>query len=131
MRSSTSWRCMKTPRLGSPQATPRHPANPPSSICIPIQDWHMPSEISTTFIPRAPRFSETEGQKTQARSLDEPLLSDALLGLARQHTKWCWEVRHAAEVPAAMARAFKIAQTPPTGPVFLSLPVNVMEERAD
>jgi benzoylformate decarboxylase len=30
-----------------------------------------------------------------------------------------------------MARAFKEAQTPPTGPVFLSLPVNVMEERAD
>jgi benzoylformate decarboxylase len=35
------------------------------------------------------------------------------------------------EIPAAMARAFKIAQTPPSGPVFLSLPVNVMEERAE
>jgi len=54
-----------------------------------------------------------------------------MLELARQHTKWCWEVHHAAEIPAAMARAFKISQTPPTGPVFLSLPVNVMEERAE
>src|SRR5262245_20730957 len=54
-----------------------------------------------------------------------------MLELARQHTKWCWEVHHASEIPVAMARAFKIAQTPRTGPVFLSLPVNVMEERAE
>ncbi|HKA20113.1 MAG TPA: thiamine pyrophosphate-binding protein [Blastocatellia bacterium] len=73
----------------------------------------------------------TAGQQDTRSMLDEPLLYADMLELARQHTKWCWEVRHAAEVPAAMARAFKIAQTPPTGPVFLSLPVNVMEERAD
>jgi benzoylformate decarboxylase len=30
-----------------------------------------------------------------------------------------------------MARAFKTARTQPTGPVFLSLPVNTMEERAE
>jgi benzoylformate decarboxylase len=73
----------------------------------------------------------TAGQQDTRSMLDEPLLYADMLELARQHTKWCWEVRHAAEIPAAMARAFKIAQTPPTGPVFLSLPVNVMEERAD
>jgi benzoylformate decarboxylase len=73
----------------------------------------------------------TAGQQDTRSMIDEPLLYADMLELARQHTKWCWEVRHAAEVPAAMARAFKIAQTPPTGPVFLSLPVNVMEERAE
>jgi benzoylformate decarboxylase len=73
----------------------------------------------------------TAGQQDSRSMLDEPLLYADMLELARQHTKWCWEVRHAAEIPAAMARAFKIAQTPPTGPVFLSLPVNVMEERAE
>ncbi|HXG67589.1 MAG TPA: thiamine pyrophosphate-dependent enzyme, partial [Blastocatellia bacterium] len=46
-------------------------------------------------------------------------------------TKWAWEVKTAAEIPAALARAFTISQTPPTGPVFLSLPVNLMEERAE
>src|SRR5262245_10653326 len=73
----------------------------------------------------------TAGQQDTRAMLDEPLLYADMLELARQHTKWCWEVHHAAEIPAAMARAFKIAQTPPTGPVFLSLPVDVMEERAE
>ncbi len=73
----------------------------------------------------------TAGQQDTRSMIDEPLLYADMLALARQHTKWCWEVHHAAEIPQAMARAFKIAQTPPTGPVFLSLPVNVMEERAE
>jgi benzoylformate decarboxylase len=73
----------------------------------------------------------TAGQQDTRAMLDEPLLYADMLELARQHTKWCWEVHHAAEIPPALARAFKIAQTPPTGPVFLSLPVNVMEERAE
>ena len=63
--------------------------------------------------------------------IDDPLLCANLLDLTRQHTKWVWEAHHAAEVPVVMARAFKVAQTPPTGPVFVSLPVNVMEERAE
>ena len=73
----------------------------------------------------------TAGQQDTRGMIEEPLLCADMLDLARQHTKWQWEVHHAAEVPAAMARAFKIAATPPTGPVFVSFPVNVMEERAD
>lgn len=73
----------------------------------------------------------TAGQQDTRAMIDEPLLYANMLELARQHTKWAWEVRHASEIPAAMARALKLAQTAPTGPVFLSLPVNVMEERAD
>ena len=73
----------------------------------------------------------TAGQQDTRAMIDEPLLYADMLELARQHTKWCWEVHHASEIPVAMARAFKIAQTPPTGPVFLSIPVNVMEERAE
>src|ERR1051325_6723860 len=73
----------------------------------------------------------TAGQQDTRSMIDEPLLYADMLELARQHTKWCWEVRHAAEVPAALARAFKIALTPPTGPVFLSLPVEGREEGAE
>lgn len=72
----------------------------------------------------------TAGQQDTRAMIDEPLLYADMLELARQHTKWAWEVHHASEIPAAMSRAFKIAQTPPTGPVFVSLPVDVMEERA-
>jgi len=73
----------------------------------------------------------TAGQQDTRAMIEEPLLTADMLELARQHTKWVWEARHAEEIPAVMARAFKIAETPPTGPVFVSLPVNVMEERAD
>jgi benzoylformate decarboxylase len=73
----------------------------------------------------------TAGQQDTRAMIDDPLLCADLLQLTRQHTKWVWEAHHASEVPAVMARAFKTAQTPPTGPVFVSLPVNVMEERAE
>ena len=73
----------------------------------------------------------TAGQQDTRATLDEPLLCADMVGMAGPFTKWAYEVHHAAEIPPAMARAFKIAETPPTGPVFLSLPVNVMEERAD
>ncbi|MCI0487170.1 MAG: thiamine pyrophosphate-binding protein [Blastocatellia bacterium] len=73
----------------------------------------------------------TAGQQDTRALISEPLLTADLLELTRQHTKWAWEARHASEVPACLARAFQIAETPPTGPVFLSFPVNVMEERAE
>ena len=71
----------------------------------------------------------TAGQQDTRSMLDEPLLYADMIELARQHTKWAWEVRTAAEIPRALARAFTIARTPPTGPVFVSLPVNLTEER--
>lgn len=73
----------------------------------------------------------TAGQQDTRAMLDEPLLYADMLELARSSTKWAWEARHAAEIPQAIARAFKTAETAPSAPVFLSLPVNVMEERAD
>jgi benzoylformate decarboxylase len=73
----------------------------------------------------------TAGQQDTRAMIEEPLLYGNMVEVARQYTKWAWEVGHAAEIPVAIARALKIAQTPPTGPVFLSLPVNAMEERLD
>jgi benzoylformate decarboxylase len=73
----------------------------------------------------------TAGQQDTRAMIDEPLLTADMVELARQHSKWAWEVRHASEIPACLARAFKTAETPPTGPVFISLPVNTMEESAD
>jgi len=73
----------------------------------------------------------TAGQQDTRSMLDQPLLYADMIELARQHTKWAWEVRTAAEIPRALQRAFTIARTPPTGPVFVSLPVNLMEERSE
>ncbi|HYP29818.1 MAG TPA: thiamine pyrophosphate-binding protein [Blastocatellia bacterium] len=73
----------------------------------------------------------TAGQQDSRAMIDEPLLYADMLEIARQHTKWVWEVRHASEIPRVFARAFQISRTPPTGPVFVSLPVDVMEARAE
>lgn len=73
----------------------------------------------------------TAGQQDTRSLIDEPLLQADMVELARQHTKWAWEVKSAAEIPRALARAFTIATTPPTAPVFISLPVNLMEEKAE
>jgi benzoylformate decarboxylase len=73
----------------------------------------------------------TAGQQDTRAMIQEPLLYGDMLEAVRQYTKWSWEARHASDIPVALARAFKVATTPPTGPVFISLPVNAMEERAE
>jgi benzoylformate decarboxylase len=73
----------------------------------------------------------TAGQSDTRMLLEEPTLSGDLVQMCRQYTKWSGEVRYATEVPVAIRRAFRTASTPPTGPVFLSLPWNVLDEEAE
>ena len=73
----------------------------------------------------------TAGQQDSRSLIGEPLLQANMIEMVRQHTKWAWEVRSAAEIPFALSRAFTIATTTPTAPVFLSLPVDAMEQEAE
>lgn len=45
--------------------------------------------------------------------------------------KWSAEPAVASEVPAVLAHAIHLAQTPPTGPVFVSLPMDDMDVELD
>ena len=58
----------------------------------------------------------------------EPMLGHDLAAIAAPLVKWSAQVEHADEMAAVMARAFKIANEPPHGPVFVALPINVMEQ---
>ncbi|MBI4298365.1 MAG: thiamine pyrophosphate-binding protein [Chloroflexi bacterium] len=73
----------------------------------------------------------TAGQSDTRMLLSQPVLSGDLVQMVHQYTKWSAQVHHASELPTAVRRAFKEAKTPPTGPVFLSLPWNVLDEEAD
>lgn len=70
------------------------------------------------------------GQQHTDLLLQEPLLASDLVQVARQYTKWSHELRSADELPQVLQRAFKLATTPPTGPVFLALPWNLLLEEA-
>ena len=49
-----------------------------------------------------------------------------LVEMTRQFTKWSAEVHRADRIPEYLNRAFKVASTPPTGPVYLALPSNLL-----
>src|SRR5438067_8698005 len=70
----------------------------------------------------------TAGQQEQGHGLLEPMLYEPLVPVAQPLAKWAIEVTRAADLPRIIHRAAKIALTPPTGPVFLSLPGDVLDE---
>jgi benzoylformate decarboxylase len=73
----------------------------------------------------------TAGQQDTRMRLRDPLLSHDLVAMARPVTKWSAEPQSADEMAPLMRRAFKIANQPPTGPVFVALPINVMEQETE
>ena len=73
----------------------------------------------------------TAGQQDTRLLLGEPILAGDMVQMTEQFTKWSHEVRSAAEAPAALRRAIALATTPPTGPVFLSLPMDLMTDVVD
>ncbi|MFP4626993.1 MAG: thiamine pyrophosphate-binding protein [Natronomonas sp.] len=62
---------------------------------------------------------------------EEPILSGDLVDMIDQFTKWSDEVLDVASLPTMLRRAFRVALTPPTGPVFLGLPLDVMLSETD
>ncbi|GLS22474.1 benzoylformate decarboxylase [Labrys miyagiensis] len=70
----------------------------------------------------------TAGQQDSRHTITDPLLFGDLVQVARPAVKWAQEVTHADQLPILVRRAFHDASAPPPGPVFLSLPMDVMEE---
>ena len=70
----------------------------------------------------------TAGQQDTRHLADEPWLSGDLVALAHPVMKWAAEARHGADVGPMLRRAFALARTPPCGPVFLSLPMDILGE---
>lgn len=72
----------------------------------------------------------TAGQQDTRMRMRSPLLSHDLVAMAAPVTKWSVEPASADEIGPIMQRAFKIAQEHPAGPVFVALPINVMEQES-
>lgn len=62
---------------------------------------------------------------------EEPVLSGHLVETAEPHVKLAVEAKRAEGLPSLLRRAFRTALTPPTGPVFVALPMDVMTAETD
>lgn len=69
----------------------------------------------------------TAGQQDTRHGHIDPLLSGNLVGIAGPVMKWAHEVLHPDQIPVMLRRALHDSTAAPSGPVFLSLPIDVME----
>lgn len=73
----------------------------------------------------------TAGQHDQKFNVMEPILWADLPPIARPLVKWSAEVHRVEDLPRMLHRAITTALAPPTGPVFLSLPGDILNAEAD
>lgn len=70
----------------------------------------------------------TAGQQDTRIRLRDPVLGHDLAAMAAPVCKWSVQVERADEIGPILQRAFKIANEAPAGPVFVALPIDVMEQ---
>ncbi|KUL43999.1 thiamine pyrophosphate-binding protein [Streptomyces regalis] len=70
----------------------------------------------------------TAGQQDRRHLQQDPMLSGDLTGLAAPAVKAVYDIQHARDLPLALRRAFALAVRPPAGPVFLSVPMDLLGE---
>ncbi|MGK2947910.1 MAG: thiamine pyrophosphate-binding protein [Acidimicrobiales bacterium] len=72
----------------------------------------------------------TAGQQDYRHIVTDPLLSGPLVELAGGAVKWGHEVRTVDELGTILRRAFHAASASPSGPVFTSLPMDLLDQEA-
>jgi benzoylformate decarboxylase len=80
--------------------------------------------IMTAFLNKTPLII-TAGQQTREMILCDPLLTnrDETM-LPRPYVKWAYQPTRAQDVPGAVMRAYALALQPPSGPVYVSIPLD-------
>jgi len=73
----------------------------------------------------------TAGQQDTEYLVEEPVLSADLATLAKPFVKFSAQVERIKDLPILVHRAAKTALAPPTGPVFLSLPGDILKNDGD
>ncbi|MCL5782377.1 MAG: thiamine pyrophosphate-binding protein [Candidatus Thermoplasmatota archaeon] len=86
--------------------------------------------IHTARLNRSPVVI-TSGQQDNRHVYYDPLLSHDLLSLVGDAVKYRYEARNAEDIERSLKRAAMKSLEPPMGPVFVSFPMDVMEEESD
>lgn len=73
----------------------------------------------------------TAGQQDRRHLVQEPMLSGDLVGIAAAASKQAIEVHRAEDLAVVMRRAFRLAAAPPAGPVFVAIPMDLLDDPID
>src|SRR5271166_2623082 len=86
--------------------------------------------IMTAFLNKTPLII-VAGQQTREMILCEPMLTnrDETM-LPRPYVKWAYQPARAQDVPGALMRAYALALQPPAGPVYVSIPLDDLDQPA-
>lgn len=89
---------------------------------------HALGAVFTAYRNRTPMII-TAGQQTRTVMFGEPFLgATEAANFPKPYVKWSYEPARAADVPAALQRAYQMATTAPFGPVFVSIPADDWDE---
>src|SRR5262245_34307675 len=91
---------------------------------------HALGSVYTAYRNRAPLVIVT-GQQSRALLPHDPFLfNESPTEFPKPYVKWACEPARAADVPAAIAKAYWIAMQPPRGPTLVSVPLSDWDEIA-
>jgi benzoylformate decarboxylase len=92
---------------------------------------HALGSIFTAYRNQTPLVI-TAGQQARSIMPYEPFLySEQAAQLPKPYVKWSVEPARAADVPAAIARAYYVAMQAPRGPTFVSIPVDDWDQACE
>lgn len=73
----------------------------------------------------------TSGQQDTRHMYSEPLLWHDLSELVKGAVKYSYEVKDPADIEKSLKRAYSMSLQPPSGPVFVSFPMDIMDGEAE
>ncbi len=86
--------------------------------------------LYNAFIEGTPLLVTT-GAPDRKLAMGDPVLAGPMLAMAKPCTKYAAEVTRLEDLPDRLRHAVQAALTPPTGPVFLSIPLDIQLELAE
>jgi benzoylformate decarboxylase len=89
----------------------------PNTLCNMYNAWKDRSSLLVL----------SDGQDTEQTGRDGFQQVENWVQITEQFTKWRYQVAHADRIGEMTRRAFKVASTPPGGPVYLKLPKNILD----